>query len=35
MLNISAQIRFNELDQSSAVVFGSLLNALGVVITNI
>ncbi len=34
-ISISAQIRLNELDQQSVVVLGTILNALGVVITNI
>lgn len=32
---MSAQIRLNELDNDSVLIFGTVLNALGVVITNI
>lgn len=34
-INLSAQLRLSELDSESVVIFGTILNALGVVITNI
>lgn len=34
-VDVSAQIRLNELDTESVLIFGTVLNALGVVITNI
>lgn len=32
---MSAQVRINELDTESVIIFGTIVNALGVVITNI